>query len=253
MNDPFNILGVTPDASLEQIHAAFRKRASENHPDLGGDKSQFQQINSAYQFLLQQREREEQKAKLRAAAFAEQKRKDALATAESALAGQYSEPSLRNPDSNHGRSQKSGSSPKPKQKPPKPTRTEARSAQAARAKKRSQNKGSKSSTSFFTRALPLQSETSWFILANALDIFLTHLILEFGGKEANPIAKFFIDSWGYPGMIAFKLCLVAFVCVVAQVIAIKSIQSAGRLLIFGTLLVAAVVIYSAYLLSGLLM
>jgi len=41
-------LGVTEDASQEEIKRAFRKLAGQHHPDKGGDTAEFQRIQEAY-------------------------------------------------------------------------------------------------------------------------------------------------------------------------------------------------------------
>ncbi len=102
-------------------------------------------------------------------------------------------------------------------------------------------------SSFFTRKLPLQDETTFFILVNVFDIFMTYVLLCFGAMEANPIANFFLHRFGFNGMIAFKLAITAGVCVIAQIIAAQSIAKAKGLLTLGTLLVGLVVVYSMYL------
>ena len=104
-------------------------------------------------------------------------------------------------------------------------------------------------SSFLTRKLPLQDETTVFILVNVLDIFMTYILLRFGAIEANPIANFFLHRFGFNGMIFFKLAITAGVCVIAQVIAVESIAKAKGLLTLGTLLVGFVVAYSTYLLA----
>lgn len=103
---------------------------------------------------------------------------------------------------------------------------------------------------FFTRKLPLQSETCFFILVSAFDVFATYLLLARGDHvESNPVARFFFDRWNIDGMIAFKFVMVAFVCVIVQLIARKKVETARYLLIFLTLVVGAVVVYSIFLLS----
>ncbi len=49
--DYYNLLGVSKDASADEIKAAFRKKAHEHHPDKGGDAEKFKEINEAYQVL----------------------------------------------------------------------------------------------------------------------------------------------------------------------------------------------------------
>jgi len=86
-----------------------------------------------------------------------------------------------------------------------------------------------------------------FILINTLDIFMTYLLLTMGAIEANPIANFFLEKFNFDGMIFFKLVIVAGVCVIAQIVADKSIRKARNLLNLGSILVGAVVIYSVLL------
>jgi len=47
----YDILGVTEKATAEEIKRAYRKLASQHHPDKGGDKNKFQEIEQAYRTL----------------------------------------------------------------------------------------------------------------------------------------------------------------------------------------------------------
>lgn len=47
--DPYKILGVERGATPEQVKAAYRKLASQHHPDKGGDTARFQEIQAAYE------------------------------------------------------------------------------------------------------------------------------------------------------------------------------------------------------------
>ena len=49
--DYYNVLGVDKNATLEDIKKAYRKLASQHHPDKGGDKAKFQAIQEAYATL----------------------------------------------------------------------------------------------------------------------------------------------------------------------------------------------------------
>lgn len=51
MLDHYTILGVPRDASADDIKRAYRKLASQHHPDKGGDTAKFQQIQAAYETL----------------------------------------------------------------------------------------------------------------------------------------------------------------------------------------------------------
>jgi hypothetical protein len=49
--DPRTVLGVGPDASMEEIHEAFRAKSKKYHPDLGGDEWAFRVVARAYEIL----------------------------------------------------------------------------------------------------------------------------------------------------------------------------------------------------------
>jgi len=49
--DYYNILGVSKNASADEIKAAFRKKAHEHHPDKGGNAEKFKELNEAHQVL----------------------------------------------------------------------------------------------------------------------------------------------------------------------------------------------------------
>jgi hypothetical protein len=108
----------------------------------------------------------------------------------------------------------------------------------------------------FGRDLPLERETTLYILVSALDAFMTYVVLRYSSEgktgafliESNPLARFFFDHWGVKGLVWFKFALVGFVAVVAQIIATKRERTARWLLNVGTLVVVAVVVYSFYLL-----
>lgn len=101
----------------------------------------------------------------------------------------------------------------------------------------------------FQRNLPLENETLWFVFVSALDIFFTYLLVGyFNFRESNPVAEYILNHWGMRGVVYFKMSTVAVVAVIAQIIAPKSMITARRLLQFATLIVGAVVTYSAVLL-----
>jgi hypothetical protein len=49
--DPGEVLGVAPDASLQEIRRAYHEQAKKYHPDLGGDPWVFRVINRSYEAL----------------------------------------------------------------------------------------------------------------------------------------------------------------------------------------------------------
>ena len=55
--DPRTVLGVGPDASLEEIHEAYRAKSKKHHPDMGGDEWAFRMVARAYEVLKTTAER----------------------------------------------------------------------------------------------------------------------------------------------------------------------------------------------------
>jgi curved DNA-binding protein len=51
MQNPYQTLGVDRDATAEDIKRAYRKLASQHHPDRGGNTGTFQEIQAAYDTL----------------------------------------------------------------------------------------------------------------------------------------------------------------------------------------------------------
>lgn len=49
----WEVLGISRDASQEEIRSAYRKKIKEAHPDLGGDRALFEKIEKAYQQAIQ--------------------------------------------------------------------------------------------------------------------------------------------------------------------------------------------------------
>jgi len=50
-------LGVDRGADAEEIKAAYRRRARETHPDLGGKREDFQRVQAAYEVLSDEKKR----------------------------------------------------------------------------------------------------------------------------------------------------------------------------------------------------
>jgi hypothetical protein len=53
--DPLKVLGVTADASLEQIRDAYRQKAKRYHPDAGGEDWIFRILSQAHELLCSAR------------------------------------------------------------------------------------------------------------------------------------------------------------------------------------------------------
>jgi curved DNA-binding protein len=59
MQDHYSVLSVPRTASAEEIKRAYRRLASQHHPDRGGNTKQFQEIQSAYNVLGDAQRRQE--------------------------------------------------------------------------------------------------------------------------------------------------------------------------------------------------
>jgi len=58
--DYYKILGVSKDASKDEIRRAYRELAHQHHPDKkGGDEKKFKEINEAYQVLSDDNKRQQ--------------------------------------------------------------------------------------------------------------------------------------------------------------------------------------------------
>jgi hypothetical protein len=61
VRDPYEILGVARDASLEEVKAAYRRACKSRHPDMGGSHEAMVELNAAYAFVLNELKRGYQK------------------------------------------------------------------------------------------------------------------------------------------------------------------------------------------------
>ena len=55
----YDVLGVSRDASQDEIKRAFRKLAAKYHPDAGGDEEKFKEVSEAYTTLSDESKRKE--------------------------------------------------------------------------------------------------------------------------------------------------------------------------------------------------
>src|SRR3984957_6512648 len=49
--DPRTVLGVGPEASLDEIRDAYHAKSKKHHPDVGGDEWAFRMVARAYEVL----------------------------------------------------------------------------------------------------------------------------------------------------------------------------------------------------------
>jgi hypothetical protein len=55
--DPYEVLGVRPDASMEIVKAAYRTLAKRHHPDVGGKAADMEEIEKAHNAIIEERGR----------------------------------------------------------------------------------------------------------------------------------------------------------------------------------------------------
>ncbi len=201
--DARKILGVSKDATPQEIRKAYREKAKKHHPDQGGDSWAFQQVQDAFEELSTTQERS-------------------------------------NPFQSPPQSQP------PQSAADNPLNDSTSETDSQNTNKYAEGHPNHGWKNLFTGQLPLQNQTTVFILINCLDIFMTHRLLfkVEGAVETNPIADFFIDKFDFNGAIGFKLLVVTVVCIIAQIVAIKKVKTAKFLLNAGSCIVGIVVLYS---------
>lgn len=106
--------------------------------------------------------------------------------------------------------------------------------------------------SFLLGQYYFESETLIYVLLSAVDLFITYFLLQQSGEnlqftESNPVARHFLNHWGIRGMIYFKFGMVAFVCMITQIIARWRPQTARLVLWFAIVVMIYVVVFSVRL------
>lgn len=89
----------------------------------------------------------------------------------------------------------------------------------------------------------------WLLLFSSLDVILTWLILNFGGREVNPIARRVIDHWGLNGMIVYKFVLITLFILICEVIGSHRDSTGQTLSRVSVVIAATPVVWSLVLLS----
>jgi hypothetical protein len=95
----------------------------------------------------------------------------------------------------------------------------------------------------------------FYTFLSVADLLLTrHLLDEGGGEiyESNPVASWWLASYGWMGLVSFKFAMVALVDALSVFIAAYRPKTSRRILLFACTVTALVVAYSAYLSTTLL-
>jgi hypothetical protein len=98
--------------------------------------------------------------------------------------------------------------------------------------------------------IPHLGKISLFVLLSMTDLFLTwRLMLDSHGRvyESNPVANWWLSSFGWPGLVCYKLFLVCFIVGLVLLISRFRPRSGGRFLGFACAVLTAVVLYSGSL------
>jgi hypothetical protein len=89
-----------------------------------------------------------------------------------------------------------------------------------------------------------------FTFLSLADLCLTYALIQDGDGqvyESNPIAAAWLSSYGWSGLILFKLVIIAIVGTVAAFVSVSHPRAGGRILTFACLAVAVVVAYSTHM------
>ncbi len=87
------------------------------------------------------------------------------------------------------------------------------------------------------------------IAAGSLDVWLTGILLAFGGQEANPLADAVLQAFGFTGMVIFKYLVVGLVILACEFVADHDERKARNLTIALIAIHAAPLPWSAGLLA----
>ncbi|MDA1008643.1 MAG: DUF5658 family protein [Planctomycetota bacterium] len=87
------------------------------------------------------------------------------------------------------------------------------------------------------------------LFVSALDVILTHVIIDRGGIEINPVANLVFEHWSVFGLAAFKYALVTFYIIIVQQIATMKEATAYRTMVAGIAISCMPVVWSCLLLA----
>jgi hypothetical protein len=89
-----------------------------------------------------------------------------------------------------------------------------------------------------------------FTLLSVADLGLTYALIRDGeGQvyESNPIAAAWLSSYGWAGLVLFKVAIILIVAALVALVSLSRPRTGGHILTFACIMVAAVVGYSSHL------
>ena len=57
--NPYKVLGLSEDASIEEVEESYKKKVKEKHPDVGGSSDEFIRIKRAYEVITEEHQQSE--------------------------------------------------------------------------------------------------------------------------------------------------------------------------------------------------
>ncbi|MFL5245375.1 MAG: DUF5658 family protein [Gemmataceae bacterium] len=100
------------------------------------------------------------------------------------------------------------------------------------------------------RRIPHLGKITLFVLLSMTDLYLTwRLLVDSRGKiyESNPVANWWLTSFGWSGLVCYKVFLVCFIVGIVLLISRFRPRSGGRFLAFACAVLTVVVLYSGSL------
>ena len=88
--------------------------------------------------------------------------------------------------------------------------------------------GLETKQSLLTRSVLYPDVYLWYVFLASLDIMLTWLILQMGGREENALAKWIIAHGGLVGAVLFKFGTVVFVVLICEYIGRRRAKTGRR-------------------------
>ncbi len=89
--------------------------------------------------------------------------------------------------------------------------------------------GEREAVSRWRAAAAFPDQYAWLVFVSAMDLMLTWLILQLGGREVNPVADWILAAAGHGGLVVFKFAVVVFVILVCEFIARRQWRTAREL------------------------